>query len=232
MASSATSLELETRMEDALAYLPVSGTTEYDKGQIIVGPQSLSKGLYLVMTGRVGISQIAENGTEVLLEILRPDEVFGESAFLGIPRPSERATAIEKVCVMAWAISDIEDLVMKRPRLGVSLLQILVRRNLECNRRIESFSLDTIERRLARSLIRFSERLGAREEDGAIRMMPLTHEMLSQYVGTSRELITLYMNRFRKQGFVKYSRRGIVLYCDTLKTVLDRRGSVSAETNS
>jgi CRP/FNR family transcriptional regulator len=207
-------------MEDPLAHLPVSATTEYRKGQIIFGPAALSKSIYLVITGKVGISQIAENGTEVLLEIVRPDELFGESAFIGIPQPPQRATAIEKVSVMAWDISDIEDLVMKRPRLAVALLQILVQRNLECNRRIESFSLDNIERRLARTLIRFSERLGAQEEDGSIRMIPLTHEMLSRYVGTSREIITLHMTRLRRQGCVRYSRRGMVLYCDTLKTVL------------
>ncbi len=31
-------------------------------------------------------------------------------------------------------------------------------------------------------------------------MMPLTHELLSQYVGTSREIVTHYMNQFRRQG--------------------------------
>ena len=120
----------------------------------------LSKSIYLVMTGTVGVSQIADDGSEVLLEIVRPDELFGESAFIDDPRRSEQATAIGKAKVMAWAVSYMEDLVLRRPRLAVALLQILAQRNAEFTRRIESFSLDTIERRLARSLIRFSERLG------------------------------------------------------------------------
>ena len=49
---------------------------------------------------------------------------------------------------------------MKRPRLAVALLQILVQRTIDFTHRIESFSVDNIARRLARSLIRFSERLG------------------------------------------------------------------------
>jgi CRP-like cAMP-binding protein len=221
---------LRAEAEDALAYLPVSNVTEYRKGQVIFGPQGLSKSLYLVVAGKVGISRITERYSEVLLEIVLPDELFGESAFLDIPHPSERATAIENARVMAWAVSDVEDLVLKHPRLGMALLQVLAQRNVDCNRRIESFSVDTIERRLARSLIRFSERLGAREEDGSTRMMPFTHQMLSQYVGTSREIITQYMNRFRRQGCVRYSRRGIVLYSETLKTVLDgRAATLSAE---
>ena len=231
MASSTTSLQSHTRLEDVLAHLPVASTMEYSKGQMIYGPEHLSQGMYLVVTGKVGISQIAEDGSELLLEIVRPDELFGESAFLGIP-PCELATAVEQARLMTWSISDLEGLVMKRPRLAVALLQVLAQRNAELTRRIESFSIDTIERRLARSLIHFSERLGTPEKDGSVRMMPFTHALLSRYVGTSREIVTHHMNRFRRQGYVTYSRRSIVLHCDTLKAVLDRTGLPSASASS
>ncbi|HYW42472.1 MAG TPA: Crp/Fnr family transcriptional regulator [Bryobacteraceae bacterium] len=232
MASSTTSLGLHTRTEDVLSHLPISSTTEYGKGQMIYGPDNLSSSIYLVVAGKVEISQIADDGSEVLLEIVRPDELFGESAFLDVPRRSEQATAIEKARLMTWAISDMEYLVMKRPRLAVALLQIMAQRNAEASRRIESLSIDTIERRLARSLLRFSERLGTPEEDGSVRMMPFTHDMLSRYVGTSREIVTHYMSRFRKQGYVIYSRHEILLYRDPLKAVLDRSDLSSAETSS
>src|ERR1035437_4082178 len=103
---------------------------------------------------------------------------------------------------MTWAISAMEDLVMKRPRLAVALLQNPAQRNAEFTRRIESFAIDSVEQRLARSLLRFSERLGTPEQDGSIRMMPFTHALLSRYVGTSREIVSHHMNRFRKRGYV------------------------------
>ena len=212
MASSATRLETNVRLDDVLAYLPISITTKYKKGQIIYGPDHPSNSIYLVLSGKVEVSKITEKGRELLLEIIRPDELFGESAFIGLPCRSELATAFEDVRLMAWTISDIEDLVMKRPRLAVGLLQVLVQRNAEFTRRIESFSTESIERRLAGALIRFSERLGTPVEDGSSKMMPFTHELLSRYVGTSREIITHHMNQFRKQGYVSYSRKGIVLY--------------------
>ena len=232
MASCTTSLGPHTRIEDVLAHLPISTTTEYSKGQMIYGPDKFSKSIYLVVAGTVGISQIAEDGSEVLLEIVPPAELFGESAFLGVPRRSEQATAIEKAMLMAWSVSDMEDLVTKRPRLAVALLQILAQRNAELTRRIESFSIDTIERRLARALLRFSERLGAPEEDGSVRMMPFTHEMLSQYIGTSREIVTQYMTRFRRQGYVSYSRHGILLFRETLATLLNKTGLSTAHTSN
>ena len=76
---------------------------------------------------------------------------------------------------MTWTTAEIEDIITKRPRLAVALLQILVQRTIDFTHRIESFSVDNIARRLARSLIRFSERLGAVEEDGSVRMAPWRH---------------------------------------------------------
>ena len=222
MASSTTSSALNyTRLEDVLAHLPISSTKEYSKGQMIYGPDDPSQSIYLVVSGKVEISQISGKGKELLLEIIRPHELFGELAFLDVPCRSEQATAFEKASLMTWAISDVEDLVMKRPRLAVALLQVLAQRNVEFIRRIESFSTEGIDRRLARALIRFSERLGTQEEDGSLRMMPFTHALLSRYVGTSREIITHYMNQFRRQGYVSYSRRGIVLYRDALKASIN-----------
>src|SRR6201999_1864838 len=93
-------------------------------------------------------------------------------------------------------------------------------RVLHFKERVVSFNVDTIACRLARSLIRLSERLGMIEEDGAVRLSPFTHELLSQYVGTSREIITQYMNQFRRDGYVKYSRKHIILRRDALRNWL------------
>jgi len=232
MAASTAPLEKHAQIGDVLEYLPISSTARYRKGERIYGPDDVSKSLYLVVTGTVGISQIAEDGRELLLELVRPDELFGESAFFDDPHRSEQATAIERAELMTWAISDMAALVSRRPPLALALLQFLAQRNANLTRRIESLSIDSIERRLARSLIRLSERLGTAEEDGSVRMMPFTHVMLSRYVGTTREIVTQHMNRFRKQGYVSYSRQGIRLHRGTLRAVLDRPGVSSAQTCS
>ena len=207
-------------LEDPLAHLPCSTIVEYRKGQIIYSQDQPSTTLYLVIDGKVKVSRVADDGHQVVVDIYQSDEFFGESAFLNLPHRCEQATALENSKLMTWSTAEIEDIAMKRPRLAVALLQILVQRTVDFTHRIESFSLDNIARRLARSLIRFSERLGVQEQDGSVRMAPFTHELLSQYVGTSREIVTHYMNQFRRQGYLKYSRKGIVLYRDAFRVWL------------
>jgi CRP/FNR family transcriptional regulator len=197
---------------------------EYRKGQIIYSQDQPSTTLYLVIDGKVKVSRVADDGHQVVVDIYQSDEFFGESAFLNLPHRCEQATALENTKLMTWTTAEIEDIATKRPRLAVALLQILVQRTVDFTHRIESFSLDNIARRLARSLIRFSERLGVEDQDGSVRMAPFTHELLSQYVGTSREIVTHYMNQFRRQGYLRYSRKGIILYRDAFKDWL-RQGA-------
>ncbi|MGD0500326.1 MAG: Crp/Fnr family transcriptional regulator [Bryobacteraceae bacterium] len=216
-AGSSASVSGQKALEDPLAYLPCSSIVEYRKNQVIYDEDQPSTAIFLVIDGKVKVSRSAEEGHQVVVDIYQPDEFFGESAFLSLPRRREQATALETTKLMTWTAREIEDIIMKRPRLAVALLQILVQRANEFTNRIESFSVDNIARRLARSLVRFSERLGSVEGDGTVRMAPFTHELLAQYVGTSREIVTHYMNQFRRQGYLRYSRKGIILYRNSFK---------------
>jgi CRP/FNR family transcriptional regulator len=217
MATSPPVLAPKKALEDPLAHLPCSTIVEYKKGQMIYNQDQPSTTIFLIIEGKIKVSRLADDGHQVVVDIYQPDEFFGESALLNLPHRCEQATALENTRLMAWTTAEIEDIVTKRPRLAVALLQILVQRTIDFTHRIESFSVDNIARRLARSLIRFSERLGTAEEDGSVRMTPFTHELLSQYVGTSREIVTHYMNQFRRQGYLKYSRKEVILYREAFR---------------
>jgi CRP/FNR family transcriptional regulator len=214
-------------LEDPLAHLPCSTILEYRKGQTIYGQDQPSNSIYLVIDGKVKVCRLADDGRQVVVDIYQPDEFFGESAFLGLPQRTEVSVALENTKVMTWTTSEIEDIATRRPKLAIALLQLLVQRSMDFGSRIESFSVDNIARRLARALIRFSERLGHRTEDGSVQMIPFTHELLSQYVGTSREIVTHYMNQFRRQGYLRYSRKGILLHRDALRDWL-RNDNIAA----
>jgi len=217
MAGSPAVVAPQRALEDPLAHLPCSTILEYRKGQVIYNQDQPSTSIYLVIDGKVKVCRMADDGRQVVVDIYQPDEFFGESAFLGLAQRTEIAVALENMKVMTWTTNEIEEITMKRPKLAIALLQLLVQRSMDFGYRIESFSVDNIARRLARTLIRFSERLGSKNDDGSVQMIPFTHELLSQYVGTSREIVTHYMNQFRRQGYLRYSRKGIMLYRDALR---------------
>ncbi len=218
----------EVALEDPLAYLPCSNVLEYRKGQVIYNQTQPSTSLYLVIDGKVRVSHCANDGKQIVVDIYQPDEFFGESVFLRLACCAEEARALENTRLMAWTGPEVEEIAARQPRLAVALLQVMVQRNLGFTQRIESLCVENIGQRVARALLRLSERMGTLEKDGSVRMIPLTHELLAQYVGTSREVVTMHMNRLRRQGYLRYSRKTIVLYRDALQEWLRRDGRVSA----
>ncbi len=220
MATSPKTVIYEKALEDPVAYLPRTSGVEDGKGKLIYDCDQPAHNLYLVIRGKVKVCRVAEDGRPVVIDIYCRDDFFGESALLKLVRRGEQAVTLEPTDLMSWTAAEVEEVTLRRPRLAVALLQLQVQRSMDFGQRIESFSVDHIAQRLARSLLHFADRLGQRDEDGSVQMIPFTHQLLSQFVGTSREIVTHYMNQFRREGYLRYSRKGIAIYADALRSWL------------
>jgi len=211
-------------MEDALMYLPRKGVSEYSKGDTIFDETNPSRSLHLVVQGRVKFATPLDNGAQTVVDIFTTDDFFGESSLLGSVRRIECATALDRVTLMSWHSTEIEEQVQRQPRLGIALMQMLVKRTLDYEERIQSFALDKTPERIAASLLRFAGRLGTQNDEGWVRIPPLTHQLISEYVGTSREIVTFQLNHLRQKGYLRYSRQGIQVSTDPLRNHLKSQG--------
>jgi len=216
-------------MEDALMYLPRKGVMDHRRDQVIFDEHQPSRGLYLVVQGRVKVTLNQDDSAQTVVDIFTTDDFLGESSILGVSPFVERAIALDNVTLMSWTVAEIEEQIERQPRLGVALLQMLVKRGMEYEDRLQSFALDKTPERLVRTLLRFAERLGTRTEDGSDKIPPLTHQLISEYVGTSREIVTFQMNHLRQKGYVRYSRKGIQVYSDALREHLQQHSRQMTE---
>ncbi|HWB98853.1 MAG TPA: Crp/Fnr family transcriptional regulator [Bryobacteraceae bacterium] len=210
----------KNELEDALSYLPRKGVVEWRRGQTIYDQEHPSGAIHLVMSGRVKVTIPGENRCRIVVDIYAADEMFGEASFLGLPARKENAEAMERTVLMSWTTDEIEDYIQSSPKLGLALIQMMVGRCVDFEARLQSMALDKTPERIARSLLRFTERVGVLEEDGSMRIPPLTHQLLSEYVGTSREIVTFQMNHFRALGYLRYSRKAIHIYPEVLRNFL------------
>ncbi len=224
-----TELFTQKNLEDPLDYLPASHTVEYKEHQVIYNQAKLPLGLYLVIGGLVKVSRIAETGRRCLMDIYQPDDFFGESSLLGLEATTDEAVALQDAKLMNWTAMEIQDMILKRPRLAVALTQLLIQRAIEYNQRIVSFSRGDIPNRLVSALLRFGNRLGNPEGQGSIRVsVPLTHQLLAECVGTSREAVTHHMNMLRRQGYLRYSRKGLILFPSAIQQWLRQNADLGA----
>ena len=210
--------------EDALTYLPRKPLHEFPKDRVIYGPQQPSDNLYVVILGRVKIASTAEDGCQTVSRIVRSEGLFGESCLVGPLARPETATALDAVSLMSWTRAEIEGHIEREPRLGVALAQYLVRQCLELQDRIESMAVHKTPERVMLAFVQLAESLGTAMADGSLRMSALTHHTIAEYVGTSREIVTFQMNRLRRMGLLRYSRRHIDIYAQAMVEALRQSG--------
>jgi CRP/FNR family transcriptional regulator len=205
-------------LEDPLRYLRISAIQLYAPGAAIYSSGDPAINIYLVISGRVRVGRRAENGREVAIAIYETDDVFGESALIQ-PKRTGCAVALEDTKVMLWTAAQIESVGNENPRLFLALLQSMTKRLNRFEKRIESFMVESAQARLARALI---ELAGAGRDAGGepVHISHVTHELLASYVGTTREVVTLFMNQFRRRNYLTYSRKGITIYPDCLWKVV------------
>jgi CRP-like cAMP-binding protein len=202
--------------EDALEYLPCTVPLAFEKGETIYGGAQGSPGLYVVLQGRVKVWRAGDDGVAMILAIYSSEKIFGESAFLG-GCADEFATAIERTQAMSWPVAAIEEQIAKAPRLGIALIQTVVARDVALTQRIRAMAVEKTPARVALALLALANDCGARAEDGALCFPALTHQSISEVVGTSREIVTAEMGKLRRLALVAYSRKEIRVYPEALR---------------
>ena len=210
--------------EDPLTYLPRKPVQEYAKGRVIYDSDRPAGDLYVVILGRVKISTTAEDGCQTVGRLVRAEGLFGESSLIGPVNRSESAVALDNVTLMAWSRNEIELQVDREPRLGIALAQYLVRECLELQDRIESMAVHKTPERVMLSLLQLASDLGNSTPEGATRVASLTHHTIAEFVGTSREIVTFQMNRLRRMGLIRYSRKHIDIYTQAMRETLTQQG--------
>ena len=90
--------------------------------------------------------------------------------------------------------------------------------------RLESMSVYKTPERVMLALVQLCDSIGAPAADGATRVGALTHKTLAEYVGTSREIVTFELNRLRRLGFLRYSRKHMDIYIHMMYEALREQG--------
>ena len=201
--------------------LPRRSPQEFPRASVIYSPQQPRANLYLVAAGRVKVSTAPGEG-ETVCRLVFKGGLFGEPALLPLSDRSDTAVALDAASLLSWTSAEIQEQVDLNPRLGVVLCQYMARQCFELADRMQSLALYNTPERVMLALADLAHRTGVELPDKSTRVEALTHQTLSEYLGTSREVVTFQLNRLRSLGLIRYSRRYMDLLLPKLEAALRR----------
>ena len=184
---------------DLEALASVARQITAERGELIVSQGSAGESLYIVARGQIRVYLSDETGKEIILGLERPGAIFGEIAVLdGQPR-SASVAAMERTELLMIEGRDFRQLLEAHTGLSLGVIAALAGMIRKLTDATQGLALQSAYRRL---VARLHER--AVEEDGQT-VIPerLTHQLLADMIGCSREMVSRIMSDLAKGGYLR-----------------------------
>jgi CRP/FNR family cyclic AMP-dependent transcriptional regulator len=194
------------REGDILAFAELVRERSFPKGSVIVFEDDPGDALYLVARGQVKVVLIGEDGREVILSVLGEGNFFGEMSLIDEKPRSATVIAMVDSVVLVLRREDFQARLRTSPEIAIALLRELSRRLRRADEKIGSLVLLDVNGRLADLILRLAE-----EEGGDRITKKLTHNVLAQMIGSSRETVSRTMRDFIERDLVQVSRKEITI---------------------
>ena len=166
-----------------------------------------AQSLFFLRRGLVKLEAISGGGREIILNMYKPGEVFGELSLCDGQR-NEMAVTMESSEVVEIRLEEIFSLLEEDRDALLLLLRSVCRRLADSYRVIQEYSFDNLPERLAKVLLRLADEMGRETPRGTELAHYITQEELAQMLSVRREVVSSELSRLRARGCVSYLRRG------------------------
>jgi CRP-like cAMP-binding protein len=185
------------------------GEQTYAGGTFVFKRGDAAAKVHVVRSGAVELSRLV-NGRRVMLQLLRPGDVFGDvPALLGDSEPFD-ARAVEDSAVLSIETAALFELLQTRPLVARRWFISLAERMAGLQNRLVDLLAGGLESQLASILLR---------ETGADDAVRLTHSHLAELVGVPRASVQRVLKSLESADLIALRYRKIEL--------VDRAGLVS-----
>lgn len=181
------------------------------KGEILylAGEQALN--LYILKHGVIKISRILTDGRELIVELLKPGEIFGELEAMDQSERDSQATACEDAMLCVMKGNNFTELVRTKPRMALRVTKLMGLKRRTIENRIENILFKGVAERVASLLLDLAGRFGRSDQDTVIIDLVLSHQEIADLVGAVRVTVTETLSEFRKLECLDYTGRKIIL---------------------
>ena len=157
------------------------------------------------------MTQLTEDGQQIIMRYVRPGEAFAVIAVLCKISYPVTATAVNQVSLLSWDDRKMLELMHLYPQLAENSLSILATRIQEFQDRFREIATERVERRIARALLRLASQTGRKLEQGILIDISLTRQDLAEMTGTTLYTVSRTLSQWEKDGLVSSQREQVTI---------------------
>lgn len=181
------------------------------KGQTLFLQGDSTDEISLIKGGRIKLTKVLEDGTELMLDIRKAGDFIGENMLSEESLYPVSAYCLEDTLTCGFSRNQFEELVLQHPKVGLQIIKNLSERISWLTTRVGSLAVTNIEDRLYRVLSSVAKEHGTNSSQGTLIQFPLTHEDLGFLTGAHRVSITRAMKALKKAGKIIHEEKRLIL---------------------
>jgi len=184
-------------------------TTLYPDGAVLFLENQQVRGVYLLCAGNVKLTISSSSGKTLILRIAKPGEILGLMSALTNSPYEVTAECLHPCQVSFIRTEEFLRLVAKHPEMQKAVVRQLSQLYSGVCEQLRTVALSaSVPEKLARLLLTWSSE-GRKTTEGTQVTVPLTHEEIAEFLGTTRETVTRTLGDFKLKNLV--SLRGSTL---------------------
>src|SRR5580658_2478678 len=191
--------------------------TDYQKNQVVFSQGDPAQAIFYIQKGKIKLTVVSKEGKEAVVASLGAGDFFGEGCLAGQSVRMVTATTMSECSIMRLEKASVVRLLHEQPAFSDLMLHHLLSRNIRIEEDLVDQLFNSSEKRLARVLLLLAN-FGKDGKPEAV-IPKISQETLAEIVGTTRSRVSLFMNRFRKMGFIHYN-GGLEVHSSLLNVIL------------
>ena len=193
------------------AALEVARHREVTKGEYFFLQGEPAIAFYILVEGRVRMTQITPEGHQVIIHFMGPGDGMGIIVALSNTTYPLAAEAVADCLALKWDYGSTIRLMEQHSRLALNGLRLVAGRFHELQNRYRELATERVERRVARALLRLTRQTGKRVEEGILLDLPLSRQDLGEMTGTTLYTVSRILSNWENEGLIQTGRERIIV---------------------
>jgi CRP/FNR family transcriptional regulator len=165
--------------------------------------------VFFLDAGLVKIERATEANKEILLSVVAPGELFGEQALTGEGAFNVSAKVLESGVAYSIPTDTFQKFCERRPEVWRLLMQHLLMRKDELERKIEHLCHSDVKERLVYYLEELARLNPSHDPSGSV--IHISQNELASLVGATRETTSTTLNALARQGLIALGHRLVMI---------------------
>jgi len=176
--------------------------------------------IYLIKSGKVKLFKVSAGGKEIILDILKEDDMFGENTFFDQAEHTMNAQSMENTFVCSCTRQHLA-LLLQNPQTSLKIIQLLGEKLNNYTNQVANIAFHDVRGRVAATLLNLAKQYGTSSPQGITIDIELTHNDLASLVNASRVMVSNVIGGLRQGGVIATKdHRFIILNADALSSAL------------